>query len=340
MPAQTLAQSLKNHTLHIPSLQSLFHSHSWPSLPPNQSYTHIAPLVTTTLLNLSSSRASIAKRLTDDLARFPSLWYPTAEAEQLQALALFTVWLICWDDEVDSNEGSLGANFEKAQALRNETLLVFKAAIGLGDDAILSRKLDPVNEVLLAFKECLSGPISQHLRQGIFEQVERFVACCQTEQEFRIRGEVPDYEGYMAFREGTVAGGILCSLIEYAQQICLPQSVVGSVEMMTLGKQVAIVAALLNDLLSFKKELKEDCVINAVASLLMSSPGRTLDDVVREIVERMEVAVEEFDTTAERLLAGIDEGERAVTESYINGCRQIVTGTLEFTWVSLYSFCS
>lgn len=229
----------------------------------------------------------------------------------------------------------MAANFEKAQLLREETLLVFKAAVGLGDDAILSRKLDPVNEVLLAFRDCLDG-VSQPLRQRVFDQVERFVASCQTEQEYRIRGEIPDYETYMAFREGTIASGILCSLIEYAQQISLPENIVNSMEMKFMERQIAVVAALLNDLLSFKKELKEDCVINAVASLLTSSPARTLDDVVSEIVDRMKVAVEEFDKIAEKLLAGIDDEERGVAESYINGCRQIVTGTLEFTWVSLY----
>ncbi|OAQ72351.1 terpene synthase family, metal binding domain-containing protein [Pochonia chlamydosporia 170] len=331
MAPNDIIASLKGRTLHIPNLQSVFQQHSWPSSPANPSYAHIAPLVDTTLRQLSSSNASIGKRLNDNLALFTSLWYPTAQKEQLEALALFTVWLICWDDEIDSDEGSQSDNFEKAQQWRQQTLATFKAVLNLSQEDTLPREQDAVNSVLIDFRNRISGEFSQSQRKHVFQHVDYYISCCAREQEFRLGRQIPDFETYMSFREGTVACAMLCSFVDFAQQIHLPGEVAASPERKVLERQVAILSGLVNDLLSFKKELREECVINAVASLITSGSGRTLDDVVVEIVRKMEDAVEVFDEAAGKLLCRVDGAARDLTRDYINGCRKIVTGSLEFT---------
>ncbi|CAM1506996.1 Fc.00g066370.m01.CDS01 [Cosmosporella sp. VM-42] len=338
MKQHAVLARLIGHTFAIPNLKRLFVT--WPEVLTNPHYRSIVPLVNQALDRISAKLPLLAKRKKDDIALLTALWYPHAEKEVLQTLALFAVWLVCWDDIVDGNEGDLSADLERANTWRDTTVDTMK--IALGTDVFGEPKgeeegdADDVNLILQDFGERYrkTAPVEQCTR--LFAELCSFVKGCGIEQRIRLEGQVPTYKFYMTFRLQTVGGGPLCSLVEYATQERLPPSIHDSKYRKWLWDQVCVLLALINDLLSLKKEVAAGCVVNAVATLFTSK--KHVGDVGIEVEEKMEKAVEDFEHAAEGLL-GIkavkeDEELKGVVTRYIDGCRSIVTGTLEFTLTS------
>lgn len=333
-----IATSLKGQSLRIPNLRQLFQS--WPEAKTNIHHqSSIAPLVDSTIRRIATIQPSVERRLQDDLGLLTCLWYPTAGEPQLRALALFTVWMVCWDDEVDANEGDLAGDLSRADEWRQKTLEELKRALGLSSE-LTSTATDAVNAVLSDLATNLEGRFTTAQRERVFNQVRFFIQSCAAEQKLRLANIVPNYDDYMTVRLGTVGGGLLCSFVDYAQQIDLPERIATSSHREAIDTQVSVLLALMNDLLSLKKELRTGCVINAVVALLRDE--KKLDDVVVDVQDKLKDAVIAFDKAAVKLLDEADSHDaaendnqkaraRASTQSYIDGCRAIVTGTLDFT---------
>lgn len=322
-----LITALKGQTLHIPSLAALF-TH-WPTPATNALYPSLVPLVNDTILGIAAAQPSVQRRLKDDIALLAAFWYPKAGETEMEALALFAAWLVCWDDEVDANEGDLAADLIRADEWRATTLDVIRKALNL-PNAVMTNDADVLNGTIMAFGEYMVHT-SLCQRQRFFDEVTFFIRSCAVEQRLRLDGSVPGYSSYMAFRLGTVGGSMLCTLVEFASGEELPDSIAQSEQVAVLRTQVGVLLSLLNDLLSLKKELGTGCVLNAVATLF--TPGKSLDEVVEELLGKLHDAVVEFDTAAAALTEAAGDHKR-LAQDHIDAYRAIVTGTLEFTWVS------
>ncbi|KAF7549695.1 hypothetical protein G7046_g8260 [Stylonectria norvegica] len=321
-----IVASLRGQTLRVPDLTAVLVA--WPPAQSNPHYAAVAPLVDGAIDAIAATQPLVAKRKNDDITLLAALWFPQAPPQTLHVLGLFAVWLVCWDDTVDANEGDLAGDLEGAEAWRARTLAVIKSTLHL-DGASDVGDVDAINAAFQAFADGYTPSSSVAQRQRLFSQLQAFIQGCAIEQKLRLEHTVPGYDSYMEFRQSTVGGGTLCSLVEHANQEELPPSIAESAEVRALRTQVCVMLSLINDLLSLKKELRTDCVINAVAALL--TPEKDLADVVSELVEKLDQAMKAFDAAAVGLLervAGEDEG---VIQRYIYGCCSIVTGTLEFT---------
>lgn len=340
----SILAALTGQTLTVPDLTAVFPATTWP---PSRTHTRAASLVS--LIDAAIDRMAVAhpvlaRRKRDDIAGLVSRVYPSARDEAIEPLALFVAWLVCWDDAVDAAEGDLAADFERGEEWRETTLRMIRAALRVDDDgddaaaetveAEADPVHDPVNAVLQEFAQHFTPSTPPAQRRRVYAELHRFVSECGVEQRLRLDRVVPDYGSYMSLRVGTVGGGLLCSLVEYAAGEALPEHVATPTpppQLRELGTQASVLLAILNDVLSLKKELHTGCVINAVATLM--APGRGLDDVVRELKGRMDEAVAAFDRAAgemEALVQG-DEVSSGVVRRHVDACRATVVGTLEFT---------
>ncbi|KAH7162984.1 isoprenoid synthase domain-containing protein [Dactylonectria estremocensis] len=327
----TIVAVLKGRTLRVPDLTGFFRA--WPPAELHPRRTAVVTPVVDAALDL---HPSLARRRNDDIASLVSLWYPRAADPDIEALALYAVWLVCWDDTVDEGEGDLAGDFDGAERWRSQTLDAVRAALQI-DGTGADKDPDVINAVFRGFGERLSqtAPIEQ--RQALFEEIRFFIASCSVEQQLRLEKRIPDYDAYMAFRHGTIGGATLCSLVEFANGEPLPTRVAAAPQIRALQTHVCSLLTFVNDLLSLKKELRTDCVINAVTALLAPSPDGGLDGVVAELGRKISRTVDDFDGAAAELLGMVegDEAQRGVVARYIDGCRAIVTGTLEFTRVAV-----
>jgi hypothetical protein len=63
----------------------------------------------------------------------------------------------------------------------------------------------------------------------------------------------------------------------------------------------------------------------------------TLESVVADVVGKMKASVEVFDSKAREFEESVESvDEKASARRYTDSCRAVVTGTLDFTWVSYF----
>lgn len=325
--------ALRGQTLRIPNLINLFRSWPNPKGRVNSHHELVKPIVDQAVDRMTISYPPIASRKRDDIAHLACSLYPQACKQQIEALTLYTTWLVCWDDAVDANEGDLAGDFASADRWRRQTMRMVREALAVNETCVGKADGDPINDVFRGFGSRLCETAQRDQRRLLHDEIQFFVNSCAAEQELRLANRMPDFESYMKMRIGTVGGRMLCSLVPYATQERLPAAVSSAPEVDHMWTQVRILLSLLNDMLSLKKELRTNCIINAVAAIM--KPDMTLDMVVSELEERMGLAVKEFDDAAGKLLNKTESQEelQSLVKRYVDGCRAIVVGTLNFTFV-------
>ncbi|KAF4958187.1 hypothetical protein FSARC_11071 [Fusarium sarcochroum] len=315
-----IVNALRGQTLRVPNLYTIFRSWPKPEVQLNRHHEHIKPIVDQGVDRMAVTYPLISRRKKDDIARLASLWYPQASKPHIETLALYTTWLVCWDDAVDANEGDLAGDFARAERWRRQTLQMVREALAIDENGTHEAEDgDPINGVFRDFGSqfCVTALVDQ--RRLLHDDIRLFIESCAIEQELRLADRIPDFESYMKMRIGTVGGRMLCSLVPYATQERLSAAVASAPEIYQMWTQ----------------ELRTDCVINAVAAIM--EPGMTLEEVVVELEHRMRLAVQEFNDAADKLLK-MTESNKELQQTigrYIDGCRTVVTGTLEFTTTSI-----
>jgi hypothetical protein len=170
-----VVRALRGQTLRVPNLKAVFGG--WPAAQQNPLYASVAqPAVTEVIDRVAASQPTAAGRREDDIALLVSLWYPDikggsrghgtgggdsdtdfdtdsdgeAAAAVLRNLAAFAVWLVCWDDEVDADDGGdLAGDFARAESWRQRTLTVLERALSRDEDGEEEEELDALNGVLV-----------------------------------------------------------------------------------------------------------------------------------------------------------------------------------------------
>ncbi|KAG5663987.1 hypothetical protein KAF25_006572 [Fusarium avenaceum] len=328
-----IVSALRGQTLRIPNLFNIFCSWPNPKGRVNSHHELVKPIVDQTVDRMARSYPLITSRKRDDIAHLACSLYPQACKQQIEALTLYTTWLVCWDDAVDANEGDLAGDFARADQWRRQTMRMVRDALTVNETCVGKADGDPINDVFRGFGSRLCETAQRDQRRLLHNEIQFFVKSCAAEQELRLANSMPGFESYMKMRIGTVGGRMLCSLVPYATQERLPSAVSSAPEVDHMWTQVSILLSLLNDMLSLKKELRTNCIINAVAAIM--KPDMTLDMVVSELEERMGLAVKEFDDAAGKLLNKTESQEElhSLVKRYVDGCRAIVVGTLNFTFV-------
>lgn len=333
-----IVDALRGQTLQISNLHNFFCGWPNPRGQLNRHHEHVTPIVNRAVERMATAYPLIARRKKDDIASLACSLYPQARRRQIEALTLYTTWLVCWDDAVDANESDLAGDFMRAERWREQTMRMVREALAV-DEMSTSEAADddPISGVFREFggRFCQTAPRDQ--RRLLYDEIQFFINSCAAEQRLRLASRIPDCEPYMKMRIGTVGGRMLCSLVPYATDERLPGALSSAPEVVHLWTQVSILQSLMNDMLSLKKELRTDCVINAVAAIM--EPGMSLDVVVAKLEERMKMAVNNFDDAANMLLhkTEFQEQTHPIVKRYVGGCRSIVTGTLRFTYEDFLS---
>ncbi|PKK40399.1 hypothetical protein CI102_15355 [Trichoderma harzianum] len=326
----TIIAALKGQTLRIPNLTALFQA--WPPQTLNEHYQDTVAPTTNTILKIAAiaPHLQIERRLRDDISLLPCLWYTSAPKLRLEALVLYVIWVVCWDDTVDTVEGDLAADFDRAEQWRERTLAIAKAALNLSETAP-EGEVDAINAVLVDFGRRYAEEAPLHERQRMYDELAIYIHACSTEQKMRLSETVPGFDEYMELREGTIAGGTFLALVPYAMNRDVPPEMLNSPLVPVLQKQISVLASVVNDLLSLKKELHSGCAINVVCTLL--TPDTTLDEVMAQLLQKFKDAVRQFDEAAGEFIGQYvhDDNLQSVAQELVNGYRRIVTGVLEFS---------
>lgn len=189
--------------------------------------------------------------------------------------------------------------------------------------------------------------------------------CYKIEQQLRINGRLP-HDQYMAYREGSSCIRMVIAMIEFANQLKIPQNIMQSPDMRSLWEATNSVHWMTNDIVSARKEIKDGFVENLVA--LLSGPSHSaqlgLDravQLVRDAIDRFEIAAAKMTeaycsspsappmfTSPTHLSDGattersekeqrtdldINEGVKRDVELFIRNCRAMCTVNLNWRFV-------
>ncbi|KAG8160934.1 hypothetical protein KVR01_009198 [Diaporthe batatas] len=327
-PNTTLANELRGQRFRVDMTTSFC---NWPSGAMNPHYRRLQSECDR-VLEVGVPDADRCKKFKkSDFALFSALWWPSANWEDLYTAMLFTVALFVWDDTIDTNEHILASDFAKAEVWRNQSLDYFRYQLQLSPNEKEPYLPDDICLLFKEFAERFCKNFGNEQRRRMYSKIEHFVAHNRLEQVERLAGRVPTYDEYMNIRYGVTGVRMFTLLLEVTQQTKLPAWIMDSSEMEEIVKECNFIIIVINDILSLKKEIATDCVVNLVPVLYKT--GLSLDQVIPRLIEEMHASRDRLDSAAARLhsMTLADPQLNRDVMGFIDGIRIMDTGTLEYS---------
>ncbi|KAJ7339940.1 isoprenoid synthase domain-containing protein [Mycena albidolilacea] len=241
--------------------------------------------------------------------------------------------LYLWDDAIDSPElTDLGKDLDASNRLRQETkkhaerYLRDEPLLGFVTNARLSpavRSLDPIGETV-AFR------MPRGQRVQVSNELERYIDGCAVEQLSELSGRAPTIEEYLQWRMGTSRVGFVLACLEYILGIDLGDTIRNDEYVKVVFDETVFNIAIVNDILSLRRELRYPFYNNAVAVFYHQHEDlqKAVDETHRLILR----SIEKLEQAVKRAVERYSERQEDLV-TWIDGCKTMCTGNV--TW-SLY----
>ncbi|KAI1070426.1 hypothetical protein LB507_011675, partial [Fusarium sp. FIESC RH6] len=270
-------------------------------------------------LRMNEETASTWSRL--DIAYMSAICAPNADLETLKLMNDWNGWAFAFDDPFD--EGSFANNPIKAAEE-----IIYTLSILDNIHPVISSDSNPLRHALqscwnrfrLRASPALQFRWKRHLTMycvGVLQQVRV--------QNTSLR---PSVEEYMDMRAGSVGAYPCIGLMEFAENIDLPQDVVNHHSLETISRITCDLITLQNDLCSYRKDLiqGEDCNI----IFIFKDQGLTDQQAVDKIGEMLCACYERWHGVLADLPSWGEDIDRDVIK-FVNGCRNIALGNLHWS---------
>ncbi|KAK1979087.1 isoprenoid synthase domain-containing protein [Colletotrichum cereale] len=344
--ARVIIEALKGQTIHVPNIYSILKG--WP-VKANVNYERLVPVVEDAFDRQLPILREKYRRA--NYARFVSLYYPHPGWDQVQTLALYIIWLFCWDDAIDQQgTGDLSNDILRAKTRRDNTIRVLENVLDLAPKFGSDVEFDQADDELKLIGDELKKAYSHEQRQVFMTQMRRYVGNCHEEQTMRLRGTLPGIESYSELRHGTAAVWTLCALIEsnsresalvdrcirFGLSENIPEHIRYMGQIQTIWSETSRAIWITNDILSLRKEIPKEgseSVVNAVP-ILMKHEGKCPQQAVDALLAELAKSVAAFEAAAIVLEEAAGKGGKELIRTYCDACRCMVTGSIQFTFES------
>ncbi|KAF2630913.1 terpenoid synthase [Macroventuria anomochaeta] len=328
---ELLLESLKGMTLAIPDLKAMI-AH-WPASV-NLHKNLLRDEVHERFERLFPPGKRLQKMKLADAALFGSSWWPYASFEDLCVVTHLSTWLFAWDDELDSAEYSnLINDMDQATTFREYTIRYIRACLNqdYGEPIALD---SPIITDITRVCEAVRQGYPPEKTQIFLNELVYFVESCQLEQQNQVEGHLPTAQEYLQRRMGSGAVRVCLALSEFACRIVLPSEIMADPDMTTIWDATNIVICIMNDILSFKKELAQGQV-DSILPVLFAEHG-SMDTAMSIAASLIVQSIRSVDDAAERLLQrhGEDLILRRDLGDFIDSCKYACTGNLNWSLVS------
>ncbi|KAI1093071.1 terpenoid synthase [Rostrohypoxylon terebratum] len=296
---ELLAKKLKGQRLSIPDMRPIL-AH-WPR-GKNKNYEAIKKMIDERIAAIPMADEAREAYVKLEPAFFTALrWWPEAPKDRYRTLVEFVIWFFYWDDLIEG----LASDPSAAEDLRRATKNLVRQSLGLAqpgeeDDVI------PSNPLVMSFKD-LAGAVcadyDEEQRKTLLGHFERYIDATRLEAEADLSDKLPSLKRYWEVRILTSGMGMLLGFAEYASQAKLPFQLVSSATFEKLWTTTVVINSIVNDLISFKKEMKAGSVLSSVA-ILYQQVGN-LDAAVQMSLAHLRVLVDEFDRAADAIVSEV-----------------------------------
>ncbi|KAI0408927.1 isoprenoid synthase domain-containing protein [Xylaria palmicola] len=322
-----LAQRLSSQKLSIPDMRPIM-SH-WPCNT-HGDYEVVKSAVDKRFALLSSRKSQ--KAISDaDPALLAARWWPTISTKSFCVMTDLVIWFGLWDDVIEKLTDDAAA----AECLRVSTKDFIRTAFGLGEDGQTITATATTNPLVRSFQPIADEACAfydEDQRRILLEHFDQYIDATRLEAENERSCDIPSLKDYWEVRILTSGMGTLLGLSEYALQVHLPPRFVRSETYNTLWVTAVVINSIINDLLSLKKEMEAQSVLNSVAILFHQT--NDLDVAVQMSLDRTRQLVALFDRTADEILSStdmFDAYELDAIAQVIDLMRTVNTGNLEWS---------
>ncbi|KAF7347133.1 Terpene cyclase [Mycena venus] len=265
-----------------------------------------------------------------DCPYFAATWFPKASWDRVWLGAQVCTFLYLWDDATDTPELTNMVNdLDASNQFREETrkqidrYLGDKPLLGVATDSHLPpavRSFDRIGETF-AFR------MTRGQRVQVSNELHKYVDACEAEQLSELRGQAPTIEEYLQRRLGTSAVGFVIACLEYILGIDLGDTIRNDQYVKAVFDETVFIIAIVNDILSLRRELRYPFYNNAVAVLYHQhqSLQKAVDETYRLILR----SIKKLEDAAKRALERYPERQGLAT--WIEGCKTMCTGNVAWS---------
>ncbi|TLS28226.1 hypothetical protein PpBr36_01147 [Pyricularia pennisetigena] len=331
-----MASSLRGQIMRVPDWRPIFDK--WDHAV-NPMYRKLIPVVESTLERVVSDPIRLAKLKKSDFALFASSWVPEADWEVLKTIAVFCLWMFLFDDTIDAQiipgVTNYASSYELASKYRRRTLDFIHFHLGLS----VTGSGEPVcphivstlfAEVALHFRKLLD----KSQRKAFYGSLKYFIEATGPEQANRLSGELPRVADFYEWRLGTTAVDAMCDLACAFVRGNIPTEILRAEEPI-LRLEANKNTIFVNDILSLKKEIRDDTLMNLVV-LTMAETGNNLESVINTLSGELIKCGQNFDASSHRMRAMAAEygpSTQRDVEKLITEYQRIITAV--WTWTCL-----
>ncbi|RYP24797.1 hypothetical protein DL765_000343 [Monosporascus sp. GIB2] len=287
----------------------------------NPNYFHVKPKADAWIARVYKAGEKWAARNSKvDLAYLASIWAPTCDEEALRMMVDWNHWVFLFDDQFD--EGHLSRDLAAAQEEIDITM-------GILEDTQprFSPEEYPIRHVFQTTWDRLKKNSSKDLQQHWKEMHRRFfdglleqVRVMQDQRTF-----TRDVQEYMDMRRGTIGAYPAIALAEYAQGIDLPQEVLSHPTLEECMCVSADLVLLVNDILSYKKDLALGVEQNLI--MLLTEQGLSTQQAVDRIGTMLDNCYKRWYKALADMPVWGEEIDRQVLR-FVDVCRNVALGNL------------
>ncbi|KAI1297832.1 Presilphiperfolan-8-beta-ol synthase [Xylaria venustula] len=260
-----------------------------------------------------------------DLCFLASIWAPDADETALRMMLDWNHW-VRHPFLMQFDEGHLKDDPVAAQEEIDQTM-----AIMADDAAPINPRQNPIRYV---FQTCwlrLKERASPELQQRYKEQHKRFFDQLVVQVEAMASGEVlsRDVQHYLDCRRGTIGAYPAISVAEYGQGVRLPESVFQHNSLQECMRVSADLVLLVNDLLSYRKDLALGVDHNLI--FLLSEQNLTIQQSIDKIGNMIDDCYRRWYTALAELPS---YGEQIDCEvlTFVEVCRYVALGNLHWRY--------
>ncbi|KAI0117719.1 isoprenoid synthase domain-containing protein [Nemania sp. FL0031] len=318
-----LAQRLSGQKLHIPDMRPIM-SH-WPC-DQHMDYEVVKTAVEKRFASVSGGKAQ--KAISDaNPALLAARWWPTIPEKSYRVMTDLVIWFGLWDDVIERLTDDAAA-----ADLRESTKDFIRTTLGLAEGSEATTVTNPLIRSFQPIGAEASAFYNKDRRRILLDHFDQYIDATRLEAEAEQSSGIPDLKDYWEVRILTSGMGTLLGLSEYALQVQLPLDFMRSKEYNTLWVTAVVINSIVNDLLSLKKEMKAQSVLNSVAILFHQY--NDIDIAVDLSLDHIRQLVTLFDRTAADVLRSteiFDACELDAIAQVIDLMRTVNTGNLEWS---------
>ncbi|KXH37990.1 hypothetical protein CSAL01_07921 [Colletotrichum salicis] len=275
---------------------------------------------------LRLSEAQARRNVQANFAFMNAMWVPYADAEAYRTMVDWNNWVFAFDDQFD--EGHLKDDPIKALEELHATFAVLEdtqAPVQLHDNPIRY----VFQTVWDRFKKGSTKELQKRYKASIRYYFSGLLSQVRVQTSKSAMSLTVDE--YMGFRRGTIGCQPSYVLVEFCHGINVPSEVIDDESLQECRRISADLVILVNDILSYRKDLEQGVQHNLIA--LLKSQGHSTQEAIDEIGDMIDECYRDWYLALSKMPICGEKIDQEVIR-YLNGCRDVALGNLHWSYES------